>query len=107
MRPLVDKIREAAQLVLGALFCLKSLLREKELDYGKLWPRRIKRKDHIDGRARGCLWRTSDCLSFLCNKVTAFLEELDAMDDQLVSSYYSGNLAEAPHALKYQNYSFT
>ncbi len=41
-------------------------------------------------------------------KVTAFLEELDAMDDQLVSSYYSGNLAEAPHALKnIKNYSFT
>ena len=37
---------------------------------------------------------------FYATKVTAFLEELDAMDDQLVSSYYSGNLAEAPHALK-------
>ena len=42
----------------------------------------------------------SDCLSFYATKVTAFLEELDAMDDQLVSSYYSGNLAEAPHTLK-------
>ncbi|WP_274661910.1 mevalonate kinase, partial [Enterococcus lactis] len=37
---------------------------------------------------------------FYATKVTAFLEELDAMDDQLVSSYYSGNLAEAPHTLK-------
>ncbi len=37
---------------------------------------------------------------FMQQKVTAFLEELDAMDDQLVSSYYSGNLAEAPHTLK-------
>jgi len=26
---------------------------------------------------------------FYATKVTAFLEELDAMDDQLVSSYYS------------------
>ena len=32
---------------------------------------------------------------FYATKVTAFLEELDAMDDQLVSSYYSGHLSSS------------